>query len=89
MRHIIFILTISLFVISCGQNDNKQKELELKEKELALKEKEIYLDSVQKSTKAEPVSPNTTAPISQPVKDIAEKEATIQSTGDRENFICP
>jgi hypothetical protein len=41
MRHIIFILTISLFLISCGQTDTKQKELELKERELALKEKEL------------------------------------------------
>ena len=43
MRHIIFILSISLLLISCGQNETKQKELELKEKELALKEKELAL----------------------------------------------
>jgi hypothetical protein len=43
MRHIIFILTISFFIMSCGQNDTKQKELELKERELALKEKELAL----------------------------------------------
>ncbi|MBL0202357.1 MAG: hypothetical protein IPP81_20030 [Chitinophagaceae bacterium] len=41
MRHIIFLLTISLFIVSCGQNETKQKELELKERELALKEKEF------------------------------------------------
>lgn len=35
--------------MSCGQNDTKQKELELKERELALKEKELelkYNDSI-------------------------------------------
>lgn len=44
MRHVfIIIICLSSFVISCGQSDNKQKELELKEKELALKEKELAL----------------------------------------------
>ena len=43
MRHIIFLLIVSLFFISCGQNETKQKELELKEKELALKERELKL----------------------------------------------
>lgn len=43
MRHIIFILTISLFLLSCNQNHTKQKELELKERELELKEKELSL----------------------------------------------
>ncbi|MBL0202349.1 MAG: hypothetical protein IPP81_19990 [Chitinophagaceae bacterium] len=36
-------MTISLFIMSCGQNKTKQKELELKEKELALLEKELSL----------------------------------------------
>ncbi|MBL0202166.1 MAG: hypothetical protein IPP81_19020 [Chitinophagaceae bacterium] len=44
MRHLIFLLTFSLFLISCGQTDTKQKELELKEKELALKERELVLN---------------------------------------------
>ena len=43
MRQIIFLLTISLFMMNCGQNETKQKELELKERELALKEKELSL----------------------------------------------
>lgn len=30
-------------LVSCGQNNNKQKEIELKEKELALKERELAL----------------------------------------------
>ncbi|MBL0202347.1 MAG: hypothetical protein IPP81_19980 [Chitinophagaceae bacterium] len=41
MRHIIFLLTISFFIMSCGQTDTKQKVLDLKEKEIALKEKEL------------------------------------------------
>jgi len=54
MRHFITILTLSFIIASCGQNDNKQKELELKEKELALKEKEFALkqeDSLSNQTK--------------------------------------
>jgi hypothetical protein len=37
------VIIASFFMVSCGQNSNKQKELELKEKELALKEKELAL----------------------------------------------
>ena len=33
----------SFIMVGCGQNSNKQKELELKERELALKEKELTL----------------------------------------------
>jgi hypothetical protein len=47
MRLIIFLLVISVFLISCGQTDTKQKELELKEKELALKEKELQLKETE------------------------------------------
>jgi hypothetical protein len=62
MRHIIFILTISLFVMSCGQTDTKQKELELKEKELALKEKELSL-KYNDSTHPQTVKLDTTKQI--------------------------
>lgn len=44
------IFIVSFIMVSCGQNSNKQKELELKERELALKEKEFTLDSVQKTS---------------------------------------
>ena len=37
------MLIASTILFSCGQNSNKQKELELKERELALKEKELAL----------------------------------------------
>ena len=43
MQHLVFLLTISLLLMSCGQNETKQKELELKERELNLKEKELKL----------------------------------------------
>lgn len=43
MRQSIFLLFVSLFLVSCGQNDTKQKELELKERELNLKEREFVL----------------------------------------------
>jgi len=71
MRHIIFLLTISLFIISCGQTDTKQKELELKEKELALKEKE--LDIKQKEL-------NINLDTSNLKKDNSNQAATIPPT---------
>ena len=63
MRHFIFILTISLFVTSCDQNDTKQKELELKEKELALKEKELQLKEKETSLPTKDTSSVTQQPI--------------------------
>ena len=62
MRQIIFILTVSLFMISCGQNDTKKKELELKEREVAIKEKELalaYNDSIKSSL----IKPSIQTPI--------------------------
>ncbi len=60
MRHSLFILVTSLLLISCTQNDTKQKELELKERELVLKEKEFELkqkdSSAIKDTKADTVT---------------------------------
>ena len=50
MRQIILLFAIAT-LFSCGQNDTKQKELELKEREIALKEKELtlkYNDSTSK-----------------------------------------
>lgn len=47
MRNILSVLSVTiivtLLIVSCGQSNTKQKELELKEKELALKEKELAL----------------------------------------------
>lgn len=58
----------AILILSCGQNDTKQKELELKEKELALKEKDstsskitatdtVKKNNVQETKKS---SPNST-----------------------------
>ena len=41
MKHTIYVYTIFLFIISCGQNNIKQREIELRKKELALKEREL------------------------------------------------
>lgn len=43
MRQFFKICTLVLLFASCGQNDTKQKELELKERELAIREKELQL----------------------------------------------
>ena len=43
MKNFILIIAIASLIFSCGQDDNKKKELELKERELALKEKEFAL----------------------------------------------
>ncbi|MBL0202342.1 MAG: hypothetical protein IPP81_19955 [Chitinophagaceae bacterium] len=60
MKILLFILP--LLFLSCGQNETKQKELELKERELALKEKELslkYKDTVtSKSFSGDTVSLN-------------------------------
>ena len=42
MRHFILLIAVAT-LLSCGQNDTKQKELNLKEKELALRQKELEL----------------------------------------------
>ena len=65
MRHIILGLAVSLVLLSCGQNDTKQKELELKERELALKEKELQLKentNLKDTAKINATTTTTTAP---------------------------
>lgn len=77
MRKSILIITLSILFFSCGQDENKQKELELKEKELALKQRELDLkekesnsdhkDSIAKTAANE--SGTTTAPTSATLTD--------------------
>ncbi len=43
MKQLLFTVSLIMIFASCGQDSDKQKELELKEKELALKEKELEL----------------------------------------------
>ncbi len=62
MRQFILILTLGIFFLSCGQNENKQKELELKERELALKEKEFALKQKDSSNIQNQAKPVTTTP---------------------------
>lgn len=71
MRLLIFILAIT--ISSCGQNDSKQKELDLKERELALKEKELNLqkDSMKAANKisANDQTTNTNSQGNEPSTD--------------------
>ena len=93
MREFIFLLILSLSIISCGQNDTKQKELDIKEKELALKEKgvalkekEINADSSAKSN----ALANSTTP-EQMILDIRSEFKRINSirlTTKKYNFHC-
>ncbi|MEO8769601.1 MAG: hypothetical protein ABI402_05935 [Ferruginibacter sp.] len=43
MKKSLILLTSLFIIISCGENSEKQKELELKEKELDIKQKELEL----------------------------------------------
>lgn len=43
MTYLGATIIASFILVSCGQNNDKQKELELKERELALKERELAL----------------------------------------------
>jgi len=71
MRLFIFILAIT--ISSCGQNDSKQKELDLKERELNLKEKELNLqkDSMRIVNKipSSDQTTNTNPPVNEPATD--------------------
>lgn len=59
------MIIVSFMMLSCGQNNIKQKELELKDRELALKEKELALkekgisgtESVVKKSVQDPKTP--------------------------------
>ena len=93
MRYIIFLLTFSCFLISCRQNDTKQKELELKEKEIALKQKEIDLKEKQISsdTSVKKIAPTNTATVEQIVLDIRSEFKRINSlrlTSKKYKFVC-
>ena len=85
MRQFILILTLSIFILSCGQDANKQKELELKERELALKEKELALKekgisgSDSLAQKTTPVTKNLTPT---PKVNTVNKEQAINNVGE-------
>ncbi len=90
MRHIIFILTLSLLIISCGQTDTKQKELELKEKELALKEKELQLkeDSLKTPNTAISGQKETKDNSSSSIQNDTQNQTDYLSTWLSETIGC-
>lgn len=73
------IVIFSIVHIGCGQDSNKQKELELKEKELALKEKELALKEKGISTTRPTEAPNNSTPNSK----AKNNEETPNSNGEK------
>ena len=87
MKHTILILTI-FTLLSCSQNETKQKELELKERELALKEKELQLkengnqkDTVAVTTTTTPVTQNAPLNITYQTQEISQNVDMQYFTG--------
>jgi len=85
MRQTILILTTAIFLLSCNQNDTKQKELELKEREPVLKEKEFALkekDSANSIAKKETVQVSKPLPVqvSKPLPDETKTLTLISPT---------
>jgi hypothetical protein len=77
MRHIIITLVAVTSLLSCGQNDTKQKELELKEKKLALKEKELQLK--EKSITSDSSSSTSTSQNKNNTPSVAAKQDTAKA----------
>jgi hypothetical protein len=90
MKNIMTILVAiitSFIMVSCGENNNKQKELELKERELALKEKELALKETQnKSTNIDSKIKSATKPIESSFADIKVQAFLIYRTGELSSF---
>ena len=79
----------SFMMVSCGQNSNKQKELELKEKELSLKEKELALKEKEISATDSLVKKTTKVPSPQNTNDKAntdDKLVVNSQNMDNEGF---
>ncbi len=91
MKYLFLIFTFAL--LSCGQNETKQKELALKERELALKEKELVLrekDSSHLIPVAQEVKKNDSVPvIKKPLTDGKIMTMTFEeySEGDYPHLI--
>lgn len=70
MRHTILVLTTVILLLSCNQNDTKQKELELKEREIALREKELALklkDSTDSNNPTQTIAKKDTVQENKPL----------------------
>ena len=89
MKKLITIVGVVIFasflLTSCGQNNLKQKELELKERELALKEKELDLKVVQKSNTS--YTDSTNANKEQKVKTEQQKVTNAQNKPIKAKFV--
>lgn len=83
MYYFILISTIITLLLSCGQSDTKQKELELRERELKLKEKQLSIDSIQN------VNQKTTTIANKPTLDnhAAKNLQTDNSTSNNLDFL--
>lgn len=80
MRYIYYALITSLVIISCGQNDTKQRELDLKERELDLKEKELAMDSTLNANAIKSKNPTDVKKVTQQ----KQPKANTNSTGNEE-----
>ena len=77
------VVIASILFVGCGQNSNKQKELELKERELALKEKEFALDSIRNTKATVPNSAKETTNIDAQTSS----ESNIQNSKPKNNVL--
>ncbi|MEO8769599.1 MAG: hypothetical protein ABI402_05925 [Ferruginibacter sp.] len=80
MTKFILIIIVSILFYSCGQDENKRKELELKEKELALKQRELDLKEKEsnilpsKDSISRLVTDQTTTPITPTSTSLSDDE---------------
>jgi hypothetical protein len=74
------IIIALILLISCGQNDDKQKELELKERELALKEKELAFKEKESNNLKSDYQEITKNETAQEVKKLSPDTKTMTMT---------
>ena len=75
MRNFLLFLALIIFVTSCGQNDSKEKELELQKRELDLKQKELELKEKELNQSSSPVRQNDSI-----TNTSATKENSVSSS---------
>lgn len=92
MKQHILILTLSLFLFSCAQKNDKQRELDLKEKELALKQKELELKEKEgpANTTNNTISAGnaTTEEMVLDIRNEIKRQGLVPLTTKKFNFIC-
>lgn len=72
------IIVVSLFSFGCGQNSEKEKDLEMKEKELELKEKELEIRNKELNNSNENGSDEDNSSSSQSLSSSSENEITVE-----------